>query len=119
MREAGSVRSARRWSAPLRSATARPSAAVDPATHTIYVANGFNANGQPGGGDTVSVIDGRHCQADDVSRCKGPWPTITVGTDPNADPSGSRSTRQTDTLYVSGLGDNTVAVFNGATCNAR
>lgn len=68
-------------------------AAVDPATHTLYVTNGFNDNGPTNaGGNTVSVIDERHCQADDVSRCKGPWPTLTVGSDPNADPSGSRST---------------------------
>ena len=63
------------------------------------------------------MIDARHCQADDVSRCKGPWPTLTVGSDPNAiragrdrpaDRHGLRSQRD----------DNTVAVFNGATCNA-
>ena len=52
--------------------------------------NGFNEDGNPDGGNTVSVIDERHCQADDVSRCKGPWPTLTVGSDPNADPSGGR-----------------------------
>ena len=41
-----------------------PSAlAVDPATHTIYVANGYNDNGPFPGGNTVSVIDARRCQA--------------------------------------------------------
>lgn len=93
--------------------------AVDPATHTLYVTNGFNENGNPDGGNTVSVIDERHCQADDVSRCKGPWPTITVGSDPNADPSAVAIDQQTDTLYVADSNDNTVAVFNGATCNAE
>jgi DNA-binding beta-propeller fold protein YncE len=93
--------------------------AVDPATHTLYVANGFNANGNADGGNTVSVIDERHCQADDVWRCKGPWPTLTVGSDPNADPSGVAIDQQTDTLYVAASNDNTVAVFNGATCNAE
>jgi DNA-binding beta-propeller fold protein YncE len=93
--------------------------AVDPATHTLYVTNGFNENGNPDGGNTVSVIDERHCQADDVSRCKGPWPTLTVGTDPNADPSAVVLDQQTDTLYVADANDNTVAVFNGATCNAE
>ena len=46
-----------------------PSAvAVDRATNTIYVANGNNANGPVSpGGDTVSVIDGRRCNALDVS----------------------------------------------------
>jgi DNA-binding beta-propeller fold protein YncE len=93
--------------------------AVDPATHTLYVTNGFNENGNPDGGNTVSVIDVRHCQADDVSRCKGPWPTLTVGSDPNADPSAVTIDQQTDTLYVADASDNTVAVFNGATCNAE
>ena len=67
----------------------------------------------------MSVIDERHCQADDVSRCKGPWPTLTVGSDPNADPSAVAIDQQTDTLYVADANDNTVAVFNGATCNAE
>src|SRR5207344_1864190 len=41
--------------------------ALDAATHTIYVANGNNANGGNVGGNTVSVIDARHCDAQDVS----------------------------------------------------
>ena len=57
--------------------------AINPATHTIYVANGFGSNGPSEGGNTVSVIDARHCNAQDVSRCKGPWPTITVGNLPS------------------------------------
>jgi DNA-binding beta-propeller fold protein YncE len=93
--------------------------AVDQATHTLYVTNGFNENGNPVGGNTVSVIDERHCRADDVSRCKGPWPTLTVGSDPNADPSAVAIDQQTDSLYVADSSDNTVAVFNGATCNAE
>lgn len=95
-----------------------PSAvAVDPATHTIYVANGYNDNGSqlPVPGNTVSVIDTRHCQARDISSCKGPWPTITVG----KMPSGIAIDQQTDTVYVSNVGDNTVSVFNGATCSAK
>jgi DNA-binding beta-propeller fold protein YncE len=93
-----------------------PSAvAVDLATNTIYVANGNNANGPTNpGGDTVSVIDGRHCSALDISRCKGPWPTIKVG----SLPSSIAVDQATDTVYVTIIGDNTVAVFNGATCNA-
>jgi DNA-binding beta-propeller fold protein YncE len=93
--------------------------AGDPATHTLYVTNGFSADGNPDGGNTVSVIDERHCQADDVSRCKGPWPTLTVGSDPNANPSGVAIDERTDTVYVSNASDNTVSVFNGATCNAE
>ena len=95
--------------------------ALSPATHTIYVANGENNNGaSTGGGDTVSVIDARHCNAHDVSRCKGPWPTITVGNRTLGDlPSGIAIDRKTDTVYVTNVGANTVSVFNGATCNAE
>ena len=94
--------------------------AVDPATHTIYVANGENNNGPSAGGDTVSVIDARHCNAHDVSSCKGPWPTITVGNGTPGDlPSGIAIDRKTDTVYVTNVGANTVSVFNGATCNAE
>jgi DNA-binding beta-propeller fold protein YncE len=88
--------------------------AVDPATHTIYVANGNNDNGPDAGGDTVSVIDSRRCDARDVSRCKGPWPTIKVG----ELPSGIAVDEATDTVYVTSVGDDTVSVFNGATCDA-
>ena len=60
------------------------------------------------------MIDTRHCNAQDVSRCKGPWPTITVGDLPG----GIAVDQATDTVYVTSVGDNTVSVFNGATCNA-
>jgi DNA-binding beta-propeller fold protein YncE len=88
--------------------------AVDPATQTIYVANGNNDNGPSAGGNTVSIIDARRCNAHDVSRCKGPGPTITVGNLP----SGIAIDQATDTVYVANSGDNSVSVFNGATCNA-
>jgi YVTN family beta-propeller protein len=88
--------------------------ALDPATHTLYVANGSNPAGPNAGGNTVSVIDDRRCNAQDVSRCKGPWPTITVGNLP----AGVAVDQKTDTVYVTNSGDDTVSVFNGATCNA-
>ena len=88
--------------------------AINPDTHTIYVANGHNDAGGSVGGNTVSVIDARHCRAQDVSRCKGPWPTITVGNLP----SGIAIDNRTDTVYVANFDDDTVSVFNGATCNA-
>jgi DNA-binding beta-propeller fold protein YncE len=87
---------------------------LNSATHTLYVANGYNDNGPYVNGDTVSVIDTRRCNALDISRCKGPWPTITVG---NA-PSTIAIDQATDTVYVTDTGDNTVSVFNGATCDA-
>jgi DNA-binding beta-propeller fold protein YncE len=89
--------------------------AVDPATHTAYVANGFNNTGPNAGGNTVSVIDTRRCDAQDVSHCEGPWPTITVGNVP----SGIAIDEKTDTVYVINFGDNTVSVFNGGTCNGE
>ena len=89
--------------------------AVDPATHTAYVANGFNNNGPNAGGNTLSVIDTRRCDAQDVSRCKGPWPTITVGNLPSAIAIDAR----TDTVYAANFDDGTVSVFNGATCNGE
>ena len=93
--------------------------AVNPVTHTIYVANGTNEIGPNAGGDTLSVIGTRHCSAQDVSRCKGPWPTIKVGNGtPSDQPSGVTIDRKTDTVYVANSGDNTVSVINGATCNA-
>lgn len=93
--------------------------AVDPATHTLYVTNGFNEDGNGVGGNTVSVIDTRHCQAADVSGCKGPWPTLMVRSNPNTQLSSVAIDQETDTIYVGDTGDNTVAVFNGATCNAE
>jgi DNA-binding beta-propeller fold protein YncE len=91
--------------------------AIDPATHTIYVADGYNDNGPNGpstAGDTVSVINSQRCDARDVSQCKGPWPTIRVG----KLPAGIAVDEQTDTVYVASVGDNSISVFNGATCNA-
>jgi DNA-binding beta-propeller fold protein YncE len=89
--------------------------ALDSATHTVYVANGYNDNGPQGaGGDTVSVIDTRRCDALDISRCRGPWPTITVGSAPST----IAVDEATDTVYVDNTGGTTVSVFNGATCNA-
>jgi DNA-binding beta-propeller fold protein YncE len=97
-----------------------PSAlAIDIATDTIYSANGSNANGPNPGGNTVSVIDGRHCQARAVSRCTGPWPTIRVGNIPST----ITVDQVTDTVYVTIDGNagttNAVSVFNGAICNGR
>jgi DNA-binding beta-propeller fold protein YncE len=50
--------------------------AVDELSNTIYVAN-RNSN-------TVSVVDGRHCQGSDTSGCSQAWFTFTVGQAPQA-----------------------------------
>ncbi len=93
--------------------------AFDTATHTIYVADGFGYSGPLAPGDTVSVIDARHCNARDVSSCPGPWPTMTVGSGTAGDdPSGIAVDVLTDTVYASNFGAGTVSVINGATCNA-
>jgi DNA-binding beta-propeller fold protein YncE len=91
--------------------------ALDEATDTLYVANGENDNGPNATGNTVSVIDTRRCDAQDVSHYKGPWPTITVGNLP----SGIAIDERTDTVYVANLGDNTLSVLcpaAPATCPA-
>ena len=89
--------------------------AVDPATDTIYVTNIDDG--------TISVIDGRKCNARNASRC-APIATMTnAGLLP---PNFWITFDQTSgTLYVTnGLtatGDdgNTITVLNGRTCNAR
>jgi YVTN family beta-propeller protein len=110
----GSFGSALAGSAPVQSG---PSAvAVDRATDTIYVASGNNADGPNPANppNTIAVIDGRHCQGSDVSRCKGPWPTVKVGNLPAA----VTVDQVTGTVYVTNVGGNTVSVIDGATCNA-
>ena len=47
---------------------------INDATHTIYVASS--------GSNTVSVIDGRTCNAANTSRCGRTPPTVTVGDGP-------------------------------------
>ncbi len=91
------------------------SVALNPATHTLYVTNGYNTNGPSAGGDTVSVIDARHCNAKDVLRCRGPWPTIRVGNLP----SGIAIDERTDTVYVTNVGADTVSVFNTSALRAN
>jgi YVTN family beta-propeller protein len=81
-------------------------AAVDQATDTIYMVN-VNDN-------TVSVIDGKTCNATVISGCGNIPPTITVGSGPD----GLAVDQATDTVYVANVNDNTVSVIDGATCNA-
>jgi DNA-binding beta-propeller fold protein YncE len=73
---------------------------VDEATNTIYVTNGND--------DTVSVVDGSHCNGTDTSQCGNTWPVIDVGSSPQ----GIAFNPITRTLYVANRSDGTVSVIN-------
>ena len=69
--------------------------AINPATHTIYVADGYNYSGPNGLGDTVAVIDARHCNAriSRAARARGRRSRSGVAT-PTTSRAESRSTRR-------------------------
>ncbi|MGA8336270.1 MAG: beta-propeller fold lactonase family protein [Solirubrobacteraceae bacterium] len=79
----------------------------DPQTHTLYVANVFS--------NTVSVIDAARCNADETAGCGQAPATVPVGTGPSA----LALERETHTLYVANVDDNTVSVIDAARCNAE
>ena len=87
--------------------------AIDTITGTIYVANI--------GGNTISVINARTCNATDFSGC-GQTPASIKDT---GGPIALAVDQATDTVYVANVGDNfsgtghTVSVINGATCNGH
>lgn len=80
--------------------------AVDQKTDTVYVVNT--------GDGTVSVIDGKTCNAKLTLGC-GKVQTIPVGSGPNVD----TVDQATDTVYVANGNTDTVSVIDGATCNAK
>jgi DNA-binding beta-propeller fold protein YncE len=88
--------------------------AIDDRTHTVYVANQF--------GDTVSVINSATCNGHESAGCSQTPPTVAGGNSPF----GIAVDPKTNTIYVTD-GDldasgnphgDTVAVINGATCDA-
>src|SRR4051812_40166643 len=79
--------------------------AIDPATHTVYVGNGTNAS--------LSLIDGKTCNARTARGCRQRVTTATAGTDPV----GIAIDATTRTVYVANA-FGTVAVVNGRRCNA-
>ena len=85
-------------------------AAMDDATHTVYVAN--NANGDSPG--TVSVINTATCNGTVTTGCHRRFPTMATGRSPflaAVDPS-------TGILYVTAISSAEVTILNGARCNA-
>jgi DNA-binding beta-propeller fold protein YncE len=80
--------------------------AVDGSTKTVYIANL--------GAGTVSVVNSATCNAAQKSGCAKPAATIDV----DGEPGGIAIDEATDTVYVANLQGNTVAVIDGATCNA-
>jgi YVTN family beta-propeller protein len=81
--------------------------AVDGRSDTIYVANG--------GSNTVSVIDGRTCNAVSTAGCGRPRASIRVGPEPFT----LAVNAVTGSIYVTNLGAHTVSVIDGRTCSAR
>ena len=88
---------------------------VDRATDTIYaVNNNADLYDGSGTGHTVSVIDGATCNGSDTSGCDAASPTVTVGRNDQWD----AVDQETGAVYVSNYDDGTVAVIDGARCNA-
>jgi len=87
--------------------------AVDTGTNTVYVADNGNPN-NGSGGNTVAVIDGRTCDADNHSGCEANPLTVTAG--------GGVSWVSVDqangTVYVANANDGTVSVIDGARCDS-
>ena len=81
--------------------------ALNPATHTLYVAN-INDN-------TVSVINTATCNTIIISGCGQVPPTVQTGSGPVA----IAVDHASDTIYVANVNDGTVSVINGAACNAQ
>lgn len=81
--------------------------AVNPATHTIYIADVTD--------DTVSVLDAATCNATASSGCSTPHPRLLHT---GKSPRWVTVDQATDTLYIPNGDDGTVSVLNGATCNA-
>ena len=89
------------------------SVAVDQATDTIYVTNGFDG--------TLSVINGANCDGTNTSGCDQTPVTVPL-VDPNDYfVTGVAVNQAADTVYVLSGGNGTapdlVSVLNGATCN--
>jgi DNA-binding beta-propeller fold protein YncE len=85
---------------------------VDPATNTIYVPEA--GSGQDNSGHTVLVVDGRHCQAADISGCSATMPRAPAG--PGA--TNSILDSSSHTFYVANAGDNTLSAIDVTHCRS-
>jgi len=79
--------------------------ALNPATDTIYVGNGTTG--------TLSVIDGKRCNAAESRGCRQRVAVATAGTDPI----GIAVDRSTNTIYAANA-SGTVAIVDGRRCSA-
>jgi len=80
---------------------------VNVRTHAVYVGNTTD--------HSISAIDGAHCRVGGLSGCSAPARTAPTGL---GAPWNLFVDASTDTVYVPGLGDNRVAVIDGAHCCA-
>ncbi|MGN6168498.1 MAG: YncE family protein, partial [Solirubrobacteraceae bacterium] len=80
--------------------------ALNPATHTLYVAYGRTGN-------RVAVINAATCNATDTSGCGQTPAVVKVGTGTDI----LAVSVASDTIYAPASGGDTIAVINGAACN--
>jgi YVTN family beta-propeller protein len=91
--------------------TAPHGVAVDQATDTIYVANS--------GEDTLSVINGKTCNATNTAGCGQAPVKVPLANTPLYRSTAVAVNQATDTVYILNQGTpGTVSALNGATCNA-
>jgi YVTN family beta-propeller protein len=80
--------------------------AIDPGTHTVYVANS--------GDGTMSLVDSRACNARHTAGCTGPRATVAIG----GAPFGVALDPISHTVYVGNLLEDALSVIDGVRCNA-
>jgi YVTN family beta-propeller protein len=87
--------------------------AVDPSTNTLYA-----DNVRPDGSGYVSIIDGRHCDATDMSGCAAQTSTNTATVAVGHNPLSIAVDPADHTVYVANSGDHTVSVIDTTHCHA-
>jgi DNA-binding beta-propeller fold protein YncE len=86
---------------------------IDTATNTIYVADSGNPS-TGSGGNTVTVIDGNTCDANDHTGCGADAPTVTAGSGVSA----VAVDQANSSVYAANYNDGTVSVIDGAVCDS-